>query len=371
MLAALPTLKELAFMVLLTRAGLHIEPDALNGLTIALGTLPVTMDALGIALTTMLWKKWSFLEAIVLGVLCAGCGDGLVLPKQREMLDKGFGLTPTLAYVAAPLEVCFSFVVAGIVAGVAGLPALPTWQVVLVFGPCSIVVTCVVSVALAWFGSKLAEGRKHFTVGGAPLLLGTMAEELLLLLGAAVILHQIAGAHPVLVPAFRGLPLMQLDLAIIVHGFTYGQLRGHQAAHELDEMLGQAWLFAAPFLFVAIGTSITWSALANTTYFALPILAVGVACRALTCCVLFKATPESRRAHGHDAREAEAWHLHALYLTIAELGRATVQGAILNSAVDNHWFQSFKNVKIQETAIATIMCARPRTRRPRARASRR
>ena len=92
MLAALPTLKELAFMVLLTRAGLHIEPDALNALTIALGTLPVTMDALGIALTTMLWKKWSFLEAIVLGVLCAGCGDGLVLPKQREMLDKGFGL---------------------------------------------------------------------------------------------------------------------------------------------------------------------------------------------------------------------------------------------------------------------------------------
>ena len=49
-------------MVLLTRAGLHIEPDALNTLTIALGTLPVTMDALGIALTTMLWKKWSFLE---------------------------------------------------------------------------------------------------------------------------------------------------------------------------------------------------------------------------------------------------------------------------------------------------------------------
>ena len=107
------------------------------------------------------------------------------------------------------------------------------------------------------------------------------------------------------------------------------------------------------------------------SYFALPILAVGIACRAATCAALFKATPRTRIAHGHDAREAAAWPLHALYLTIAELGRATVQGALLNSAVDNHWFQSFKNVKIQETAIATIMCARRRTRRPRARASRR
>ena len=52
------------------------------------------------ALTTMLWKKWSFLEAIVLGVLCAGCGDGLVLPKQREMLDKGRAEESTRAETA-------------------------------------------------------------------------------------------------------------------------------------------------------------------------------------------------------------------------------------------------------------------------------
>ena len=49
----------------LIRANASPEAQSSTGedaLTIALGTLPVTMDALGIALTTMLWKKWSFLE---------------------------------------------------------------------------------------------------------------------------------------------------------------------------------------------------------------------------------------------------------------------------------------------------------------------
>lgn len=107
MTAARPYVLKLAFILILMRAGLEIQPRDLTPFTVALGMLPFAADALAASLAAAHLFALSPLEAAAFGAIVCALGDGIVIPRMIDLCMRARGGQPALAravLTAAPIE---------------------------------------------------------------------------------------------------------------------------------------------------------------------------------------------------------------------------------------------------------------------------
>lgn len=301
----IPSLKSLALVVILLRAGLGIHLRTLKkiGLSaVLLSFVPMLMEALAVTAVSMVLFSWDAGQALLLGFLLAAVSPAVVVPSMLELKEKRYGEkndVPTLVLAGASLDdvlaiSLFTIVLHGFTGE--GSPAgSPIQTVLLALGDVGLSLTLGILPGIAAGLILLWLFRRYHQSIRA-------TEKTLLLLGSALALFSVGqSAHTAAL------------LGIMTMGFIL--LRYHPpAARELGAKLGKAWIFAEILLFVFIGMAVDIDIALEAGLRGLIIIAVGLAARAIG--VLISCIPSPLN-----------WK-ERLFVIVSYIPKATVQAAL-------------------------------------------
>ena len=117
---ARPMLQMLSFFLVLLSAGFGISPSDLRWPLILLAWGPVLCEVGGVTLIARELLGFSWIQSLVLGVVAAPLGDGIVIPKMAEM-GAAFPASPLprIIFVWASLESLLMLPLFGVLEGLA------------------------------------------------------------------------------------------------------------------------------------------------------------------------------------------------------------------------------------------------------------
>ena len=365
-LVARPVVQMLAFMIVLIRAGLEISPQDLDLVSICLGTLPVIADALAIALFAHFVWDIPVLTGCVLGFTMAPMGDGLVIPK---MLD--FGKSPwtnahvvaRVVFTAAPLEMCTAILLHGVCVDFSREHSPPT-MILLGLVAAKVLGTLLLTLVAAYIAASVVHYRKEINVAGLHFFANTDVEEAILVVGVVMLCFSLAGHEPTIISngfdnAHGAEPLLQAEVAICTLAFFYSQFRSYHV-HNLEQVFSQIWVVGALFLFTSLGCNIKHEYFATVPSY-LPFIFVGIVARlvvVLLLGVLFYFFGPARRTIFCKRDGLVAMVLQALFVVLAGVTRATLQGALANLPSTANLFTEAINERIFLGGVLTLtVCA--------------
>lgn len=151
-LALSPDLRQLALVIILTRAGLSLDLSVLKKVgrpALLLSFLPASMEILGSLVLAPWLLGVSRVDALLIGCVLAAVSPAVVVPRMVGLIDKGYGVRqgiPQMILAGASLDDVFVMVVFTAILGLAttGQLALRSlWQV-----PQGILLGCLLGVLL-------------------------------------------------------------------------------------------------------------------------------------------------------------------------------------------------------------------------------
>ncbi|KAK3763456.1 hypothetical protein RRG08_053310 [Elysia crispata] len=303
--------RSIALTVILTRAGLGLDPVALERLSLLvlrLAFLPSLAEVLvdGVAARLILgfpWT-WSFLLAFVLSVV----SPAVVVPSMLGLSEKGYGLNkgiPTLVIAAVSLDAVLAITGFGVMLSVCFSQGDLAWIV------CKGPLEALVGIAFgSTFGVSLwyfpQKSSKNLSLFRSVLLIGG---GLLTIFGSKAINWSGSG------------PLACLSLAFVAAYRWKDEYRGTGKKMPVEDVTGVLWMVFEPLLFGLIGSAVDLSTLdADTVGMGIGVLFMGLTIR---MCVA------SLVALRSDLNLKERF-----FLPLAWCPKATVQAAIGAVAYD-------------------------------------
>ncbi|GFN81860.1 mitochondrial sodium/hydrogen exchanger 9b2-like, partial [Plakobranchus ocellatus] len=305
------TARSIALTVILTRAGLGLDPVALKRLSLLvlrLAFLPslaeVVVDGVAAKLILGFSWTWAFLLAFVLSVV----SPAVVVPSMLGLSERGYGINkgiPTLVIAACSLDAVLAITGFGVMLGVCFSQGDLAW--ILCKGPLEALVGIafgsVFGVILWYFPQKssknLALFRSVLLIGGG----------LLTIFGSKAINWSGSG------------PLGCLSLAFVAAYRWKDEYRGTGKKNPVEDVTGVLWMVFQPLLFGLIGSAVDISSLdADTVGLGIGVLFMGLAMR---MCVA-----------GLVALRSDLNMKERLFLPLAWFPKATVQAAIGAIAYD-------------------------------------
>ncbi|GFR84753.1 mitochondrial sodium/hydrogen exchanger 9B2-like [Elysia marginata] len=305
------TARSIALTVILTRAGLGLDPVALKRLSLLvlrLAFLPslaeVVVDGVAARLILGFPWTWSFLLAFVLSVV----SPAVVVPSMLGLSEKGYGLNkgiPTLVIAAVSLDAVLAITGFGVMLGICFSQGDLAW--IVCKGPLEALVGIafgsVCGVILWYFPQK---SSKNLSLFRSVLLIGG---GLLTIFGSKAINWSGSG------------PLACLSLAFVAAYRWKDEYRGTGKKMPVEDVTGVLWMVFQPLLFGLIGAAVDMSTLdADTVGLGIAVLFMGLAIR---MCVA------SLVALRSDLNLKERF-----FLPLAWFPKATVQAAIGAVAYD-------------------------------------
>ncbi len=103
-------LRQIALVIILTRAGLSLNIDELKKLgfsTILLCFLPACLEILGVCIIAPLIFPISILDAFVIGSVLAAVSPAVLVPRMIRLIDEGYGSIPQMLLAAASVDDVF------------------------------------------------------------------------------------------------------------------------------------------------------------------------------------------------------------------------------------------------------------------------
>lgn len=342
----------LAFLIVLTRAGLEISPQDITRTTLSLGILPVLTEVFAITGFSIVYLNLNFMPSLMLGFIMCCIGDGLVLPKLQEYRPLNLGNLPRIMFTAAPLEVVTVLFGFGLAQGFAEPSNEPLSSLILLglFG--KFVGTVLFAFVVAFLFAQLSRNRSNFSINGRFIFSGTDKEELLFLLSAVLLTYTLCDSNPVIIwdGYSSASPLLESNMAVIVMTAIYAQFRPI-AIHQVEQSLSglyflmfflsivELWMFGALFLFTTLGSNIQISSFQHGFKF-IPVMIVGFAAR-LVCVFIIT----SRMRHNRDSSWKKVAY-ETLFIWISSLPRATIQGAICHIPTISNLFDAKTNLDL-------------------------
>ncbi|XP_070544796.1 sodium/hydrogen exchanger 9B2-like isoform X2 [Ptychodera flava] len=299
------SLRNIAFTVILIRAGLGLDAKALKKLKIVclrLAFTPcsvecVTAAIVGFLLLNFPWD-WGFMLGFVLGAV----SPAVVVPSLLSLQERGFGTNkgiPTLVIAAASVDDVLAITGFSVVLGI----TFSTGSIVLTIfrGPIEVLVGIFIGMVLGvvmWYIPHKEKGslisfRSFFLFGSG----------LLALFGTGSLKLPGSGA-----------------LAVLTMSFVAAQ-RWKDEKVPIEEIIGVFWTIFQPFLFALIGAEILIENLDPNT------IGLGIALLAICLLVRMTVTFFIVLRSGLNIKER-------LFIALAWLPKATVQAAIGSIAYD-------------------------------------
>ncbi len=292
-------LREIALIIILTRAGLALDLEDLKKVgrpAILMCFVPACFEIVGMLILAPKLLGITLLEAAILGTVIAAVSPAVIVPKMLMLMEEGYGKKgkiPQLIMAGASVDDVFVIVLFTAFTGLANGEKLSALNFVQI--PVSIVTGVIggvfVGVMLGIFFSKV-HIRDSIKV--------------IILLCISFLMIALQDAIKVVIPFSGLLAVMSIGIAL--------QKRKQVVADRLSQKYAKLWVAAEVMLFVLVGATVDLSfALAAGGMAVLLILAVLVFRMAgVYCCMLMTKLSFKER----------------IFCMIAYMPKATVQAAI-------------------------------------------
>ncbi|MEG4083762.1 cation:proton antiporter [Microcoleus sp. POL10_C6] len=271
-LAAANSLRTIAVMVILMKAGLGLDREKLSQqgtVALRLGFLPAACEAISIAVAAMCLLQFDFLTGLLLGCIIGAESPAVIVPGMLRLKSLGWGVKkgiPDAILTGSALSdvlllLVFSLLLAFLSQGKAtaitllGGITLSPLQLL----PFQIIIQITLGVLLGWVAARLLVSllvNQNWTQ--------TAVQDSLVAAGFALGLV-VSAEH---IPVFSGY------LAVMAAGFFLIEL-DVPLARRLRGGFDSLWTIAEIILFVLLGASIQLNVLGNTLLVGLLVLAIG------------------------------------------------------------------------------------------------
>jgi len=271
-LGAANSLRTIAVMVILMKAGLGLDREKLSQqgtVALRLGFLPAACEAIAIAVAAMWLLQFDFLTGLLLGCIIGAESPAVIVPGMLRLKSLGWGVKkgiPDAILTGSALSdvlllLVFSLLLAFLSQGKAtaitllGGITLSPLQLL----PFQIIIQITLGVLLGWVTARILVSllvKQHWTQ--------TAVQDSLVAAGFALGLV-VSAEH---IPVFSGY------LAVMAAGFFLIELDA-PLARRLRGGFDSLWTIAEIILFVLLGASIQLNVLGNTLLVGLLVLAIG------------------------------------------------------------------------------------------------
>ena len=292
-------LRQIALIIILTRAGLNLDIQDLKKVgrpAFFMCFIPATLEIIGMIILASYLFKLSFLDSAILGTVIAAVSPAVIVPKMLKLMEEGYGkknIIPQLIMAGASVDDIFVIVLFTVFTGLATTGALSFAEFIKI--PTSIILGllagAILGKILALFFEKihLRDSNKVIILLSIAFLLVTLEKSITGIIG------------------FSGL------LAIMAMGGTIKKFR-KEVAIRLSNKFSKLWIASELILFVLVGASVNINYLSSTGILAI-ILILGVLIfRMFGVFISLLGTPLDRKER--------------LFSMIAYCPKATVQAAI-------------------------------------------
>lgn len=292
-------LRQIALIIILTRAGLNLDIQDLKKVgrpAFFMCFIPATLEIIGMIILASYLFKLSFLDSAILGTVIAAVSPAVIVPKMLKLMEEGYGKKnsiPQLIMAGASVDDIFVIVLFTVFTGLATTGTLSLIQFIKI--PTSIILGllagAILGKILALFFEKihLRDSNKVIILLSIAFLLVTLEKSITGVIG------------------FSGL------LAIMAMGGTIKKYR-KEVAIRLSNKFSKLWIASELILFVLVGASVNINYLSSTGILAI-ILILGVLIfRMFGVFISLLGTPLDRKER--------------LFSMIAYCPKATVQAAI-------------------------------------------
>ncbi|MFM7602125.1 MAG: cation:proton antiporter [Pseudanabaena sp.] len=270
-LGAAKSLRMIAVMVILMKAGLGIDREKLaqqGTVALRLGFLPAACEAIAIAFASMWLLQFDFLTGLLLGCIIGAESPAVIVPAMLRLKSLGWGVTkgiPDAILTGSALSnvlllLLFSLLLAFLAQGSAtgitllGITLIP-WQLL----PLQIIIQITLGVLIGWASARMLVSlliKQKWTQNAV--------QDSLVAASIALCLVVLAEHMPV----FSGY------LAVMAMGFFLIELDA-PLARRLRGGFDSLWTIAEIILFVLLGASIQLNVLGNNLLVGLLILGIG------------------------------------------------------------------------------------------------
>ncbi len=298
-LAVSADLRQIALIIILTRAGLNLDLADLKKVgrpAVLLCFVPASFEILGALVLAPRLLGLSLAEAAVLGAVIAAVSPAVVVPKMLRLMDEGYGTQksiPQMILAGASVDDVYVIVLfASFVslAGGEGVSAVNFLEI-----PTAIVLGAAGGALCGWALGTLFL-RVHMRDSA----------KVVLLLSASFLLVTVEDVMPAPV-GFSGL------LAVMAMGIAL-QYRRREAAVRLSDKYAKLWVAAELILFVLVGAAVDVGAAARSGLAAIGLIFGALCFRMVGVFVCTLGTALSKKER--------------LFCMLAYTPKATVQAAI-------------------------------------------
>ncbi|XP_076669502.1 na[+]/H[+] hydrogen antiporter 1 isoform X2 [Andrena cerasifolii] len=261
--------RKVALVIILTRAGLDLDPNALKRLKVTvpkLGLIPWAVEAIVVATLTKYLLGLPWVWGFLLGSVIAAVSPAVVVPCLFRLRAKGYGVAkgiPTLIIAVSGIDDAASVAIHGIVKSIMFSHDALWYQIVQ--GPIAIIGGLGFGVLWGWLAKYVPEKGDPFMVPLRVLML--LGGGLLAVFGSEAI--ELGGAGP---------------LAVVAAAFVSCYFWQKQGWEVDDNPVATAfeifWMLFEPILFAVTGTQIKINELdGRTVYLGLACLISGIVIR--------------------------------------------------------------------------------------------
>nr|WP_300004183.1 cation:proton antiporter [Tissierella sp.] len=299
-LSASGDLRKIALIVILLRAGLGIKREDLkkNGISaLKMSFLPGVLEGLTIALLSVGFLGFTFVQGGILGFIIAAVSPAVVVPSMLKMIDQGLGRAkgvPTLIISGASVDDVFAITIFGaflsLYSGGSGNLGLKLLNI-----PMSIVLGIVGGSLIAFL---LVAIFKKYNI--------ELAKKVLIVLGLGILFTSL---EDLLKPSIEIASL----LGVMAIGFIISE-KIPKIGAELSLGFNKIWTFAQLLLFILVGAEVDVSVALKAGKLGIILIGVGLVARSLGVMI-------SLLGSELDIKEK-------IFCTIAYTPKATVQAAI-------------------------------------------
>ncbi|XP_024885513.1 sodium/hydrogen exchanger 9B2 isoform X1 [Temnothorax curvispinosus] len=262
-------LRKIALVIILTRAGLDLDPTALKRLKVTvpkLGLIPWVVEATVVATLTKYLLDLPWVWGFLLGSVIAAVSPAVVVPCLFRLRSKGYGVAkgiPTLIIAVAGIDDAASVAVFGIVKSVMFSHDALWYQILQ--GPIAIIGGLGFGIMWGWLAKYVPEKGDPFMVPLRVLML--LGGGLLAVFGSEAI--ELGGAGPLAVVA-----------AAFVSCYFWQQEGWDVDDNPVATSFEIFWMIFEPILFGVTGTQIKINELeGKTVYLGLGCLVAGIVIR--------------------------------------------------------------------------------------------
>lgn len=294
-----PDLRTMALVIILIRAGLSLDLEALKKVgrpALLMCFVPATFELLGILIIAPQTFHISLLEAAILGTVLAAVSPAVIVPRMLKLIEEGYGTDksiPQLILAGASVDDIFVIVLFTSFTAMAeggsfnGLSFLNI--------PISILSGLLVGIVLGFMLTRYFK-KVHLRD----------SIKVIILLSVAFLLVGLEDSLEAFIP-FSGLIAIMALGAWLYKDYT-------PLATRLSQKFSKLWIAAQLLLFVLVGATVDLSYALKSTLPALIVVSFALLFRAMGVWVSLLRTPLTRKER--------------LFCILAYMPKATVQAAI-------------------------------------------